>query len=137
MDLVAGLVARERQYGYMSDEAISWFRKEMSKSTYNDGNVEYDSTGRRLPAIEQLPKGVQADIVEMYQLGYTQTEVANYFDLSTRKLSTFYNKMFKNGVLVKNTAKERFQMHEELIRQEDRGRFNSAKLTIAHGRRKA
>ncbi len=29
MDLVAGLVARERQYGYMSDEAISWFRKEM------------------------------------------------------------------------------------------------------------
>lgn len=136
MNLVTGFTAMERQYGYMSDEAITWFRKQLAK-IQDDGNTDFNSRGVKITAVEKMSLSIQRDIIEMYQLGYSSNEIANYFDLTENKVRSYFVKLFRTGAVERVPVKKRNIQHNALLKQVDRGKYNNAKLIIAHGRRKA
>jgi DNA-directed RNA polymerase specialized sigma24 family protein len=132
MNLAVGFALKEKQYGEMSDEAIQWFQAALKEAEAFNGTGDFYlaqvGDGRKSPAIERLPRQKQLAILEMYDLGYTQGEVAEYIGVKASKVKNYWDRMIHNGRLSHQSRFERSIRHQELYKTMDRGKFNGVKL---------
>ena len=125
MNLASGFAEKEKEYGDMSDEAISWFRAELKKCETSE--ITGIDANRKC-FIETLPLSDQLDIIEMYTLGYTTAEAALHFGVELRLVKSFWLKMKRIGRLDNVSVSDRRMLHKSLLESSNRGRFNDVQL---------
>ncbi|WP_349550349.1 hypothetical protein [Leuconostoc pseudomesenteroides] len=132
MNLIPVLFSAEDKYGYMSDEAIAVFQKVMNRAEEQNGkNDHYEEVRRGF--IEKITSQEKRDIMDMYTLGYSSQEVADYFATKHHNIINYWRRMRKEGKMPSISVFERNRLHEELFKNMNRGKFNDVRL-IRRGR---